>query len=108
MKSGFEKSHRGASPILNNPDERRFAKVIVDYWESRGYSVKVWLEFKDDKDYPLWIVRTDLVNGLPKALRTDLVSGQPKALMKRIRAWRRNEGLRNHPYEVAIRTRVSA
>jgi hypothetical protein len=55
----------------NDPSGREGARSlgisIAQYWRSRGYSVRVWIEqTANDSRYPVWAIRSDIgANGLP-------------------------------------------
>jgi hypothetical protein len=39
---------------------------IEDYWHSRGFAVTVDIRIETLFGQPFWVVRSDLINGLPR------------------------------------------
>lgn len=45
---------------------RRLAAQIHDYWKKRGKFVRTWTVSTREHHGPLFAVRSDMVNGVPK------------------------------------------
>jgi hypothetical protein len=55
--------------IHSLPRAEALAKQVRDYWSAKGHKVKVWVVAAmeaDNKTRPLYGVRTDLINGMPR------------------------------------------
>jgi hypothetical protein len=55
--------------IHSLPRAEAIARQIRDYWSAKGHKVKVWVVAnmqEDDRTRPLYGVRTDLLNGMPR------------------------------------------
>lgn len=58
---------------FSKPSAENLVRIITRYWVKRGHDVLVWSEpvetqvAGEDAEAVIWQVRSDLVNGLPKA-----------------------------------------
>jgi len=54
---------------LSRIGAERIAAMIVDYWWRRGFDCVIRLEKSNVLGDTYWVVRSDLVNGMPRRKR---------------------------------------